>query len=610
MADLIKLLPEVTANQIAAGEVVQRPASVVKELMENAIDAGASQVTLSIENAGKKLIQVSDDGCGMSETDARMALEKHATSKITELEDLFKIHTLGFRGEALASIAAVAHLTLTTRSVEDEAGTKIISEGGEVKSQEPEACPHGTTISVKNLFYNVPARRNFLKSNAAEMRHILDAFSQIALANPGLTFKFYDEGHQTFLLPPENLKRRIISLFGKKYEKALVPVEESASILNVRGFVGSQNVARKKRGEQFFFLNKRFIKNPYLNHAVMTAFKEILPEGYFPFYCLFLETDPSNIDVNVHPTKTEVKFEDERSFYAILKTVIQQSLSQNHIAPSIDFNKDRQWEQYLEKDPEAHSSKSKIGISHNPSSLKSGGGDFKATSQNKKQSEEDWASFYRILSEETGSSDSSKQGEQSTLDESGESSGKEVFQLHDKYILSPIRSGFILVHRYKALERILFEKYTKYLKEQKKGSQQQLFPEVIHFDPSGSKLFEQILPSLQKLGFDVEAFGQNAWLVKGLPAEITVESVSSFFDEMVEAYRHHQNLGDIDATEKVAKSLAGIASVRQKDHLKTEEMSVLIDRLFGCQQPYYAPGGAPTFITIALDELDKKFANK
>ena len=611
MSDLIQLLPDVTANQIAAGEVVQRPSSVVKELMENAVDAGGKNVTLSVEDSGKKLIQVTDDGCGMSETDARMALEKHATSKIRELEDLFKIHTLGFRGEALASIAAVSQMTMKTRRLDDEAGTKVVCEGGDVRSQEPEACPSGTTISVKNLFYNVPARRNFLKSNNAEFRHILDIFVQISLANPDITFRFFDNGKQTYHLPPQNLKKRIVALFGKKYEKSLVPVNEGSTLLTVKGFVGTQEIARKKRGEQMFFLNKRFIKNPYLNHAVVSAFKEILPEGYFPFYVLFLEVDPAGIDVNVHPTKTEVKFEDERSIYAILKTAIQRSLSNHHIVPSIDFQKDKQWEQYF--DAPARGNSSKIGISEQ--NFPKGGKKGFRPVENKggKQTEAEWEAFYRILSEESNhKSGNENQGEQQKIESSqnDKTSGNELLQLHDKYVISPIRSGFILVHRYKAMERILFEKYLNNLQENSRPSQQKLFPEVVHFDPSGQKLFEQITPALQKLGFDLEEFGKNAWLVKGLPADISVSSISSFFEEIIEDYGHHQNKKELNAQEKIAQSLAGIAAKKQKESLGHQEMSVLIDRLFACQQPYYSPDGNPTFITIALDELDKKFSTK
>ena len=340
MADIIQLLPDAIANQIAAGEVIQRPASVVKELLENAVDAGATEIKLIVKEAGKTLIQVIDNGCGMSETDARMSFERHATSKIRGSEDLFAIRTMGFRGEAMASIAAVAQVEMRTRQHDQDLGNKLVIEASEVKVQEPCQCVAGTTLSVKNLFYNVPARRNFLKSNAAEMRHIVEEFQRIALANPELFFSLHHNGNQVFHLQPGNLRQRIVAVFGAGTNKKLVPVEEDTDVLKLHGFVGKPEFAKKTRGEQYFFVNDRFIKSPYLNHAVMTAYEDLLPKEVYPLYIIFIDIDPARIDINVHPTKQEIKFDDERLVYNYLKVSVRHALGQFSITPSMDFDQE------------------------------------------------------------------------------------------------------------------------------------------------------------------------------------------------------------------------------------------------------------------------------
>ncbi|MGZ5283267.1 MAG: DNA mismatch repair endonuclease MutL, partial [Bacteroidia bacterium] len=505
MTDIIKLLPDNIANQIAAGEVVQRPASVVKELLENSVDAGSQNIKLFVKNGGKTLIQVIDDGCGMSETDARMCFERHATSKIQQLNDLYEIYTLGFRGEAMASIAAVAQVELKTKRRTEDVGTHIHIENSEVISQEPCACPEGSSIAVKNLFYNVPARRNFLKSNPVELRHIVDEFLRVALANPEISFSFTNENEEVYHLKGGNLKQRIIGIWGKKYEEALVPIEETTDILTIRGFIGKPDWARKTRGEQFFFANNRFIKNNYLNHALQSAYEGLLPADAFPFYTIFLQLPPSKIDINVHPTKTEIKFENEKAIYAILQSAVRKSLSQYHIAPTLNFDEEmsiRTPEREMPRqnpytqqnqnswiptsqpgyNPDRNTSQNQRQNVYMPAQKNASGYQNSNPFQQQKAKPEEWEELYKVLSMATPEEE--PHAETETLIEGEETAQKPVLQLNQKYIVSSIRSGLMIVHQQLAHERVLYEKYLHVLAEAKSYSQRLLFPEVLNLHGS------------------------------------------------------------------------------------------------------------------------------
>jgi DNA mismatch repair protein MutL len=591
MSDIIKLLPDHIANQIAAGEVVQRPASAVKEMLENSIDAGSSNIRLLVKESGKVLIQVIDNGNGMSETDARMSFERHATSKINTIDDLYSIHTLGFRGEALASIAAVAQVELKTKRKSDSTGTLLILENGSVKRHEPCSCPDGTSISVKNLFYNVPARKNFLKSNTVEIRHIWDEFIRVALANPEVAMNFYSENEELLHLRPGNLKQRIVSIFGKKYEEGLVPIQEKTDMLRITGFIGKPEFSRKSRGEQFFFANSRFIKNAYLNHAVATAYDSLLPEDSFPFYCIFLDLSPSRMDVNVHPTKTEIKFDDEKGIYAIIRSATRHALSQYHISPTLSFDTEASIPIGVEN-----------GRSHT-SNIKSG--NFTT-----KSDRGDWKELYEILKPDTSISpplENETLYKTSELIEPEDSGAKPVIQLHNKYIVSSIRSGMVIIHQQLAHERVLFEKYINQLEHSKGYSQKLLFPEVLEMQPQDYAVTGEILDDIKEFGFEIEAFGKNAWLISGLPVEIIHADPKKVIENLIEDYKNNLTIEKIDKRENLARALAKITAIKAGMALKNEEMVSLIDELFACKMPYFSPSGSPTIITLSSYELDKKF---
>jgi DNA mismatch repair protein MutL len=484
MSDIIHLLPESIANQIAAGEVVQRPASVVKELMENSIDAGASEITLIVKDAGRSLIQVVDDGRGMSETDARMSFERHATSKIKTSEDLFHIKTMGFRGEALASIAAVAQVEMKTRPESDETGTSIQIEGSAFKSQHRISCKQGTTILVKNLFFNVPARRNFLKSNPVELRHIMDEFQRLALSHPELTYNFYQNDMEIFCLKPGKLGQRIVSLFGKNYREQLVPCNEDMDDLKLKGYIGKAGFVKKSRGEQYFFVNNRYIKSSYLNHAVVSAYDNLIPDGSFPFFVLFIDIDPKHIDVNVHPTKTEIKFDDERNVYMLLKTSVRKALGSFNITPSLDFNVDTNFRLHSSA-PSQHS-----GLSQQDRDY----GQFK-NSDRELANLKNWDQLYAgALSDETMEAEARReaaaQGNPISITfESALNSRSDVtddglyvekdkfFQVNASFIVTPVKSGIMVIDQQSAHERILYEQYLSMLEKNTGSSQQLLFPE-------------------------------------------------------------------------------------------------------------------------------------
>lgn len=623
MSDIIQLLPDNVANQIAAGEVVQRPAAAIKELIENAIDAGADKIQLIIKDAGKSLIQVIDNGCGMSVTDARLCFERHATSKIRKAEDLFAIRTMGFRGEAMASIAAIAHVTLKTRRFEDELGTVVEIEGSKIINQAPEAVAAGTNISIKNLFFNIPARRNFLKSNSVEMRHIIEEFQRIALANPEIFLTLHSDGNEMFHLPAETLKQRIVHLFGNTYNQRLVPVEEDTSIIKVNGFVGKPQFAKKTRGEQFFFVNKRFIRDHYLNHAVMNAFEEILPAETFPLYVLFIDIDPSKIDINVHPTKTEIKYEDEKAIYAIIRSAVKRSLGRYNIAPSLDFEQETGFSNMITPKPldEIIVPTVSFNPDFNPfepdqvtKTTFSRSDNYMAGFERKSAIPQNWDTLYQITEQDVSMQLplEHEQQERSIHQLSrvpSQVTTKQFFQIHNRFIVSQIHSGVMLIDQQAAHERILFEQFKSQLDQHKGLSQQSLFPQSIDLNPSDNELMQDLLEDIQSLGFQIRSFGKNSYIIDGIPADLgTGIDERKIIEQILEDYKNNLSDFKIEKRENLAKSLARNAAIKPGTFLDNNAISELIDQLFACESPNISIFGKPIVITITLQELLEKFS--
>lgn len=608
MPDIIQLLPDSIANQIAAGEVIQRPASAVKELLENAIDAGADDIHLIIKDAGKTLIQVVDNGCGMSDTDARLSFERHATSKIREAEDLFNIRTMGFRGEALASIAAIAQVELKTRPTEEEVGTQLIIEGSEVKKQEPVATPVGTSLSIKNLFYNTPARRNFLKSKTVETRHIIDEFQRVALAYPELTFKMHHNGMEVFHLPAGNLRRRIINIFGNNYNERLVPVEEHTPVLNIQGFIGKPEFAKKTRGEQYFFVNNRFIKSPYLQHAIMGAYADLIPSGSYPMFVLFLELDPTRIDINVHPTKQEVKFEDEKIIYAYLNSAVKRALGKYSITPSIDFEAESSFDQFgknpffTQPDKPVRET-SAAGGPHSFQQQKPSPGweEFLTTTMEQKIEREPDTIIVPSRMTEAEPQQSRSWEEQEEI---------RPYQFHNSYIFATIKAGMIIIDQQAAHERVLFERYLRALQDARIATQKTLFPQTLHLNTADAQLLKALLPEVNALGFDIQEFGQSDFVVHGLPADMEGNDEQKVIEGLLEQYKQHEAELDIAKRENLARSLASQTAIKRGKALSEKEMRRLIDELFACQDFYKAPNGNRTFVKYTVQELEQQFQKK
>lgn len=613
MSDIIRLLPESLANQIAAGEVVQRPASVVKELLENSVDAGSKQVQLIIKDAGKALIQVIDDGKGMSGTDARMCFERHATSKITRTEDLFSIRTFGFRGEAMASIAAVAQVELKTRREEDELGTMIRIEGSEIKSQESVASLKGTSIAVKNLFFNVPARRNFLKSNPVETRHILDEFQRVALAYPHIGFSLYQNDLEMFnLTREEKLSKRIISMFGNSYKEQLIPCEEETDFVKIHGYIGKPEHSKKTRGDQFFFVNNRFIKNNYLHHAVMNAFDELLQEDCFPFYVLFIEIDPKHIDINVHPTKTEIKFDDEKAVYALVRAAVKKSLATHNITPSLDFDHNINFNNFRNfNTPEENARLDQF----------KGTNSFKSSAGHANQ--KNWEELYKGFEKETETSrEMGNTGKESiilgsavnNMDSASEvnkdilySENHSTFQLHNRYIVTQIKSGMAIIDQHAAHERILYEKYLGMLQNKFGASQQFLFPQSIELNPSDFSLVMELEEEIRSMGFVFNIFGKNTIVVNGIPADVPSGSEKGLFEGLIEQFKIYNAELRVERRETLARSMAKKSALKPGTKLSMVEMNTLIDQLFACKTPMYAPNGNQTLVIMDMDKIARLF---
>lgn len=610
MADRILLLPDNIANQIAAGEVIQRPASAVKELLENAVDAGATEIRLLVNDAGKALIQVIDNGSGMSETDARMCFERHATSKIKGIDDLFHIRTMGFRGEALASIAAVAQVELRTKRAEEEVGTCIEIENSIVKAQQPIATPTGTSIAMKNLFFNVPARRNFLKSNAAEMRHLVDEFMRVALAFPEVFFSLTSNGQQLFHLESGSLKQRIVQLLGSQYNTKLVPVREEMDYLNVYGFIGKPETAKKTRGDQYFFVNNRFIKSAYLNHAVLSAYQDMIAADAFPAYVLFIELDPAQVDVNVHPTKQEIKFEDEKIVYAFVQAAAKHALAQFSITPTLDFNLDASIQQLS-------SIQQPFTEAHKQAAQQASLAQTFSKAHQAHFIERDAAQTTETSVGLTPAPELASTGFTSLLAAAQEAPATEALfqttetapltQLFNTYILAPAAQQFLLIHQQAAHERILYEGLKKSMDGKPVATQRSLFPTTLELAPPDAVLLAELLPELQHLGYTIEPFGKNAFVIQGTPADINMGAEKTVLEGLLEQYKHFSSAPQFSKREAVLRSVASQQAIKSGTPLSSHEMNALVSGLFQCETPNSTPSGKPTYTEFKKEQLEKIF---
>ncbi|MHA7943539.1 DNA mismatch repair endonuclease MutL [Formosa sp. 3Alg 14/1] len=623
MADIIQLLPDHVANQIAAGEVVQRPASVVKELLENAIDAKAETIKLLVKDAGKTLVQVIDDGVGMSVTDARLSFERHATSKIRSAEDLFQLNTKGFRGEALASIAAIAHVELKTKQEQEEVGTTITIEGSEIVNQDVVVTPTGTSIAVKHLFFNIPARRNFLKSNTVETRHIIDEFQRVALAHPSISFVMYHNGSEVFNLPQSNYRQRIVNIFGPKTNEKLVPVNEDTDVLKISGFVGKPEYAKKSRGEQFFFVNNRFIKSAYLNHAITAAFEGLIKDGTHASYFLNLDVNPQTIDINIHPTKTEIKFDDEHTLYAILRASVKHSLGQFNIAPVLDFERDANLDTpYDYSNKSASTPTIEVDRSFNPfdaekaiAPSRSNMASSSSFSGRKPASTAGWESMY-VGMESKGTKSTQDFSEmqfesvESTASLFGENqmtSKQSSYQLQNKYVLSAIKSGMLVIDQHRAHQRILYEDFLKYITGKDTVSQQLLFPLQIQFSKQEHDIILNLKNDLEYAGFVFQNFENQMVEIIGLPINVPESEVSIILEQLISDVEHEVPDANFSAADLLAKSLAKSLAIKPGQSLNQTEQDHLVNSLFACKDPNVSPANKPIFITMTVDELDKKF---
>jgi DNA mismatch repair protein MutL len=603
MLDVIKLLPDSVANQIAAGEVIQRPASAVKELMENALDAGATQIDLVVKDAGKSMIMVVDNGCGMSETDARLCFERHATSKISKAEDLFAIRTMGFRGEALASIAAIAQVELKTRRKEDEVGVKIVNEGSVVKEQSLVPMQPGTTFTVKNLFFNVPARRNFLKSPQAEMRHIVEEFTRVSLMNPEIGFTLTSDGKEIYHLYSGNLKQRIMGLFGSNYEEKLLPVRQEAERVRIDGYIVKAEYAKKTRGEQYFFVNKRFIKHAYLHHAIENAFMEMIPKDSFPGYFINIEVDPSDIDINIHPTKTEVNFLDVKLVYAILHAAVRKAIGQHNLSPMIDFDESSD----LNNDFSAAMRMSNplaipnipIDPNFNPFRKESAPRESRWEGSYQPQKKEP-AGDWRLLYGERTDLPSETFGQQEET-----KSNSQYVQVNQSYIVTAVKSGLIVIDQNLAHSRILFEKYLKELENHGGVSQQELFPQALSLNVNDASLLKEMLPELGALGFVLEQANQTTFMINGTPSDAAGCDAVALLEQILDNYKLNRTDLQIDRKLNLAKTMAKQLAIKAQTKLDEKEMQNLVDELFACNVAEIAPNGKKIFVIINMEDLFK-----
>ena len=599
MADVIKLLPDSVANQIAAGEVIQRPSSVVKELMENSVDAGAGSVRVIIKDSGKTLIQVIDDGSGMTETDARLAFERHATSKITTAQDLFAITTKGFRGEALASIAAVSMVELKTRRVEDEAGTLVIINGSKVEAQEICSCPAGSSFSVKSLFFNIPARRKFLKSDNTEIRHIINEFQKVAIAHPEIRFSLYHNESEIYNLPVSNLRQRIIGVFGKHINQDLIGVDTETSLIKISGFIGKPENARRTFGEQFFFVNNRYMKHPYFHKAVLEAYQNILSADSIPSYFIFLEVSPENIDINIHPTKTEVKFEDERSIWQILMASVREALGRFNIVPSLDFENEalidipvRSFSGEIPEPPHIE-----INTQYNPFAGEEKSTKGEIIERFERENISNWDKLYP---------GTEKEGRLTPDTEKVTESQRRLFQIKNKYIICPVKSGLMMIDQKRAHERVLYERFMDCLSNNRSVAQTTMFPEKIEFNPADYFVLKEIEGDLNILGFDIQHLGNNVISLNSQPSGSS-SNPAEILKTLLEEYKSKQADLSVGVKEKIASAMSRASAIPYGKVLAQSEMEDLFDTLFACNAPNYSPTGKPVINIFTLDELDKRF---
>lgn len=616
MSDFIRLLPDNVANQIAAGEVVQRPASVVKELLENAVDAGATDIKLIVKDAGRSLIQLIDNGRGMSPSDARMSFERHATSKIQTANDLFNLHTNGFRGEALASIAAIAHVVLKTKTSENELATEIRINGGEFISEQVVAGPVGSSFEVKNLFYNIPARRNFLKSNSIETRHIIDAFQRVAFTYPKIAFSFEHNGSEVFKLPAgsskqwnSNTRQRVVNIMGKSTNEKLVPIHEETDILSIKGFITKPSFAKKKKGEQFFFVNNRFIKSPYLHHAVMNAYDGLLNQGSHPSYFLYLEVPKNSVDINIHPTKTEIKFDNERDLYAIIRSTIKHSLGQYNVVPSLDFERDASLDTPYSYKDRAYVTTPVIEIDQDFNPFKEKG----HTKFNKERSAKNlqWEALYlsdnpekELIENITVDMDNVTQD---LFDEAQEAAALKTFQVQAKFIASSIKSGMVLIDQHAAHQRILYEEYLAKVTMEGLGHQQLLFPLKVQISKNDVMIIEQIRQDLNSAGFHISEIQEEALVLDSIPSAIAEKEVLGIIESLIENFRNEVPESSFSQVDLITKSLAKSLAIKPGTSLNNREQENLLNKLFSCKEPNYSPFGKKTFITLSLNDLEEKF---
>ena len=599
MKDLIQVLPDVVANQIAAGEVIQRPASVIKELVENAVDAGADRIQIILKDAGRTLIQIVDNGCGMSENDARICFERHATSKIRSAEDLFAIRTMGFRGEALASIASIAQVEMKTKRSEDENGTHIRIEGSELLFQQPVACQNGTSLAVRNLFYNVPARRRFLKSNSTELKHIITEFQRIALTNPAIRFSMHHNDTEVFNLDSSGLRERIIKLIGKSLDSSLINIHTETSIVNVSGFIGKPEKARKTYGEQFFFVNGRFMKHPYLHKAVMSCYEALLPPDSIPSYFIYLDTDPARIDINIHPTKTEIKFDEERAVFQILQASVKEGLGKFNITPSLDFNQEGAIDiPVLSRGTDIRMPQIDINTAYNPFDTpdrKPDTGRSSYTPPVNRGVPDSWETLYTKESQKS----------QVALDQDS-LQGKNIIQLRGKFLLTPTKSGLMIIHVRRALERIHYEQYLK-SGSQEGVAQKLLYPLQFELNPADLATLKDLQSELEPLGFEIDQFGGSSVILNAMPSALSHLNGQKLIEDMVELFNQETRSLDLELRQKVALNLAKVASQGWNKSLTIEEMQGIIDALFACDIHQTTGDGKKIMTILQIDDIEKRF---
>jgi len=613
VADIIQLLPDSVSNQIAAGEVIQRPASVVKELVENAIDAGATQIKINIKDAGRTLIQIIDNGCGMSDTDARMAFERHATSKIRSASDIFAIRTMGFRGEALASIAAIAEVELRTKEHDQDLGTFIHISGSNLITQEPVSCDNGTNFQIKNLFFNVPARRKFLKSNVAEFKHIINEVQRIALANPEISLSLYHNGSAIYELTGSNKRVRIVSIFGKSINQNLIPIDTETTLVKLTGFIGQPKHARKTFGEQFFFVNRRYMKHPYFHRAIMQAYEKILPPDAIPSYFINFDLDPADIDVNIHPTKTEIKFENESAIWQILQASVREALGKFNIVPSIDFDQAGSVDipMPLRNQGDVNIPEIKINPNYNPFETKSSAKSYSGNTGNysstpgQKSNQANWQSLYKGLEPQIDKDFETQKDEPVQFRMEEQQTAKSSIQFKNKYILTPVKSGLMVIDQKRAHERILYERLLQVLETNEVASQQQLFPETFELNASDATLLASILPDLRSLGFDIREFGKNSFIINGTPGVLNTSSPIEIIESLLEEFKNSPVNLQEKAREAVAVSLAQASAIPYGQTLKPGEINELIDNLFACETPNFSPKGKKILSIMPLEDFEK-----